>query len=148
MSEAPSPTPQAAAPPPQTKASPSRIIVFALLAIALVALGFDITARLKQSQAYGTLQAYVDEDQTDAAAEALASEPPPTPSRVQELLGKVPHEESRMKDDFQQTYSWQGVFNRYHLIAHYGGATLAAENPEDAQPLLLRVEKSSNYIWQ
>ena len=39
------------------------------------------------------------------------------------------------------------MFNRYHVHADYGGVTLAAEKPEDAEPLLLRVEQSSNYIW-
>jgi hypothetical protein len=142
--ETPSPQPQ---PQPRPKLFPSRIIVFSLLAIALVALGFDVTARLKQRQAYGMLQAYVDEEQIDPAAETMNMEPP-TPPRVQELLGRAPATQSGSKEDLQQTYSWQGVFNRYHLIAHYGGATLAAEDPKDAQPLLLRVQQTSNYIWE
>jgi hypothetical protein len=146
MSEAPAESAQPAS-QPLPKLFPSRVIVFALLAIALVALGFDLTARLKQSRAYGTLQPYVDEEQTDPEAEAINAEPP-TPARVQELLGMMPENESRQDEGLHQTYSWQGVFNRYHLHAHYGGATLAAEDPADAQPLLLRVEKSSNYIWQ
>jgi hypothetical protein len=146
MSDAPAEAAQPPA-PPRPKTHPSRIIVFLLLAIAVVALGFDLNARTKQGRAFTALEAFVDEDRIEASDDAAIAEPP-TPSIVQEMVGKAPDLESRMKDDFQQTFSWQGVFNRYHVHAHYGGVTLAAEDSKEGEPLLLRVEKSSNYIWE
>ncbi len=132
--------------PPKPGLSPSRIIVFALLAVALVALAFDVTARLGQRSAYGKLQPFVDEDSMEAMVDA-ANAVPCTPSHVRELLGRSPDNELKAKEELQQTYSWKGVFNRYHVIAHYGGITLAPENPAEAEPLLQRVEQSSNYVW-
>ena len=147
MSEASAESPQSSpAPPARPFLYPSRIITFSLLAVALVALGFDVSARLKQRSAFGQLQAYVDEDIAETPANS-ANEPP-TPSRVKTMLGRAPDSQQDGKDEVSQTYTWQGVFNRYHLHAHYGGVTLAAENPADAEPLLLRVEQSSNYIWE
>jgi hypothetical protein len=147
MSEAPAETPQQpSAAPARPFLYPSRIIVFTLLAIALVALGFDIAARLKQRSAFGKLQPYVDEEHPETSAEAALAEPC-TPSYVLTLLGRTPDSEERGKEELHQTYTWQGVFNRYHIHAHYGGVTLAAEDPADAEPLLLRVEQASNYIW-
>jgi hypothetical protein len=147
MSEAPAETPPSQpSPPARPFLFPSRIIVFAILAVALVALGIDVAARLKQRSAFGKLDPFVNEETTEAMAEAASSEPC-TPSYVQTLLGRAPDSEQKGKDELHQTYSWQGVFNRYHIHAYYGGVTLATENPEDAEPLLLRLEQSSNYVW-
>jgi hypothetical protein len=124
---------------------PSRIIVFSLLALALVAAGFDLVARMKQSSAFGVLQPYVDED--PAVADSAGTEPC-TPSQVKKLVGREPDAKTDGGAEKQETYSWQGVFNRYHVHAFYGGVTLATDDAAEAEPLLLRVEKSSNYIWQ
>jgi hypothetical protein len=146
MSEAPAePQPSQPQPPPLPFLYPSRIITFSLLAVALVALGFDQVARFKANTAFGKLQGYVDEEAPPD--EAAASAEPCTPSHAKMLLGRTPDSEEKSKEETRQTYSWQGVFNRYHVHAAYGGVTLAAEKPEDAEPLLLRVEQSSNYIW-
>jgi hypothetical protein len=143
MSEAPAEMNQAQ---PQQPARPflypSRIIVFSLLAVALVALGFDLAARFKARTAFGKLQPFVDEDDMSAV-----SAEPCTPTHAKTLLGRLPDSEQKLNEELRQTYSWQGVFNRYHVHANYGGVTLAAEKPEDAEPLLLRVEQASNYIW-
>lgn len=146
MSEAPAEKqPSQPQPPARPFLYPSRIIVFSILAVALVALGFDQVARYKAGKAFGALQKFVDEDSPEAM-EAASSEPC-TPSHAKTLLGRSPDSEQKLNGGLRQTYSWQGVFNQYHVHADYGGVTLAAEKPEDAEPLLLRVEQASNYIW-
>lgn len=145
MSEASAETPQPQ-PPARPMLYPSRIIVFSLLAIALVALGFDQFARFQARGIYNKLDAFVNEDVSTPAAAAAASEPC-TPSYVRKLLGREPDSEQKGDKEVHQTYSWQGVFNRYHVLAHFGGVTVAAERPEDAEPLLIRLEQSSNYVW-
>src|SRR5687767_8299011 len=120
MSEAPAESqPSQPQPPPRPFLYPSRIIVFSLLAVALVALGFDQVARFKASTAFGKLQPFVDEA-TEPAPDAAASEPC-TPSHAKNLLGRWPDSEEKSKEELRQTYSWQGVFNRYHVHADYGG---------------------------
>lgn len=147
MSEASAETPQSQPQPPaRPLLYPSRIIVFSLLAVALVALGFDQYARFQARGVYNKLDAFVNEDISSPEAAAAASKPY-TPSYVRELLGRAPDSEQKSNGEVHQTYSWQGVFNRYHILAHFGGAKVVAERPEDAEPLLTRLEQSSNYVW-
>lgn len=124
---------------------PSRIIVFSLLAVALVAAGFDGMARLKQKKVFDTLDPYVNED---PAVIAKADSEPCTPSHVKTLVGREPDSKTDDGKERQEVYTWQGVFNRYHVHAVYGGVTLAVDDGTVPEPLLLKVEKSSNYIWE
>lgn len=137
------------APPPQPREKlpllyPSRIIVFSLLAVALVALGFDQAARWKAGSAFSALDPYVSED----PAVADKTTDPCTPSHVRKLVGREPDAKTGDGEGKQETYTWQGVFSRYHVHASYGGATLATDQNTEPEPLLMKLEQSSNYIWE
>src|ERR687892_441460 len=101
MSEAPAETqPSQPQPPPRPFLYPSRIIVFSLLAVALVALGFDQVARFKANSAFGMLRPFVDEETTESM-EAASSEPC-TPSHAKTLLGRSPDSEDKSKEELRQ----------------------------------------------
>lgn len=147
MSEASAETPQSQPQPPaRPLLYPSRIIVFSLLIVALAALGFDQYARFQAREVFNKLDAFVNEDVSSPEAAAAASKAC-TPSYVREMLGRAPDSEQKANGEIDQTYSWQGVFNQYHILAHFGGAKVVAERPEDSEPLLIRLEQSSNYVW-
>ncbi len=80
-----------------------RIALFACLAVALVLLAFEWTARTKASSAYDKLQS--------GDLETVGT----TPGRVHQLLNRKPDAPGKEKDgDLVESFTWQGF--RKHVV--------------------------------
>ena len=122
---------------PPARWSPVRIVLFGVLAIAVVALGIDLAARVPANQAYGKLNAMLDEE--DVGQRDLSMEGPRTPTEIHKVLGKQPDLAEQQAEELHETYRWQGVFKSYTVHTVYTGATLDLSNPKNSEPLLTRV---------
>jgi hypothetical protein len=132
MSDATAPGPAAPA-----RWSPLRIVLFALLAAAVVALGIDLAARLPANQAYSKLNAMLDEE--DIGQRDLSASGPRTPTEIHKAIGHEPNSSEQQADELHETYRWQGVFKAYTVHAVYTGATLNLDDPTKSEPLLSKV---------
>lgn len=117
--------------------NPFRIALFSTLAVGIVALGFDLSARIPASRTYGKLNAMLDEE--DVGRNDLSAMGPRTPTEIHKMLGLTPESSQKQADYLHETYSWPGVFRNYTVHAVYTGATLNLADPNDSEPLLSKV---------
>ena len=126
------------APPPASRPAMYRIALFLVLIVALCLLAYDQAARFQARGAYDTVDGLLAEEdegpQLDLSASAAR-----TPTEIHRLLARAPDSGERRADDFLETYGWRGVFNTYRVYIVYSGATLNLEDPNDSEPLLMKV---------
>jgi hypothetical protein len=108
--------------PAAAKGGPSllRIILFAVLVVAIVALAWDRLARRGAKNAYDRIKARLstsEEGKTDAAFGQLTS-----CEDVKKLAGREPDEPAVAKgNELHETYTWQGAFGfrKYRVYVVY-----------------------------
>lgn len=111
--------PGSRAKPAPSLITPSRVIVFTLLAGALLALAIDLIARSNASAAFNAVDPFrLSNEQLlgNGAAPGAAI----NSQRVRELIGKAPS--GPAFEAFGQTcedYTWGGIFNTYRVRVYY-----------------------------
>lgn len=88
---------------------PVRIVLFALLAVGIVAFIFDRLARHKANEAFQKLDAQLGPEQRLNAI---------TRDEVHKLIGRAPDDDGD-PDDVFETYTWQGAFKPQILYVEY-----------------------------
>jgi hypothetical protein len=116
---------------------PLTIVLLVVLALGIAALAFDGSARWRANQAYGKIDAMINEE--DVGQQDLSDAGPRTPTEIHKVIGREPDATEQGKDDLRETYSWRGVFKTYSVHLVYSGATLDLENPDISEPLLTKV---------
>ena len=104
----------AAEPPPPAKpggASPLRIVLFALLAVAVVLLFIDRRGRMAAEAAMHDITALMPEDPSEIMDDAVTEE------KVQEVVGRSPDDTyDGPSGRLVEEYRWQGLFNRQYIV--------------------------------
>lgn len=102
--------------------TPSRIIVFGLLAVVLVLLVIDVAARTSASSAYEEIDKYrLSADQANNNTENRIDG-----KRVREIVGKEPSRPLDVSRGIMfEDYTWGGLFNTYRVRVYYHDPTLA-----------------------
>jgi hypothetical protein len=105
---------------------PVRIVLFALLAVAIIGLIFDQMARRKAQAAF---------DKVYRAMGDKADVETVTRGQVYELIGRQPDEDSNPDDDFE-TFSWPGALRPQVIFVEYRpGTDLVQDASLNEKPL-------------
>ena len=104
----------AATPPPPEKSggtSPLRIVLFAILGVAVVMLFIDRRGRMAAEAAMHDITALMPEDPSEIKDDSI------TEKVVQEVVGRAPDETYEGPSGrLVEEYRWKGLFNRQYIV--------------------------------